>query len=93
MSLASKMGLAAGLAGAALVIYVQRRSQQTGRDVTQVLSNLPEELIQTKAVLEKRLKTALAIGKKAAAEKEAEIDHQLRSQENPAPPESPDYSF
>lgn len=77
MSFASRLGVVVGLAGAAVMLYAQRRSQRTGRDLGTVLSNLPQELKETKAELEQKVRVALERGRRAAAEKEAEIDREL----------------
>jgi hypothetical protein len=81
MGFASKLGVAIGIAGAAVLMYAQRRSERTGRDVGTVLSDLPGELRETRAELEKQLRKALEMGKKAAGEKEAEIERQLSADE------------
>jgi hypothetical protein len=81
----STVGLTIGLAGAAVWMYAQRRSQQTGRDITTVLSNLPEELKQTKSELQREMKSAMSAGKRAAAEKEAQIDRELKEAESGVP--------
>lgn len=81
MSFASRLGIVAGLAGAAVVIYAQRRSQKTGRDLVEVLLNLPQELKETKAELQVQLMAALDKGRQAAAQKEAEIDRELKEAE------------
>lgn len=91
MSLVSKIGFTAVLAGAALLLYAKNRSDKTGRDIGTVLSNLPDELKETRGELQKEVKIALEAGKRAAAEKEAEIDRQLESEEK-APTVIQDYA-
>lgn len=91
MSFATRIGLLAGLAGAGLLIYAQKRSEKTGKDIGTVLSNLPEELQETKEQLQHRAKVALEAGKQAAAEKEAEIDRQLEEEVTSSPQPVQDY--
>lgn len=94
MSFASRLGVIAGLAGAAVFIYAQRRSQKTGKDMEEVLRNLPQELMETKMELEQQIRAALDRGRRAAAEKEAEIDRELKEAEEPAPrPEWEGYEY
>lgn len=88
MSFFSRLGLLTAVAGAGVYYYARKRSEQTGRDIGAVMSNLPEELKQTKSDLEQRFRTAVSAGKEAAHEKEAEIEHQLEATEEP-PPISP----
>jgi len=76
-SMFSKLGWAGVIAGVAVTAYAQRRAGRTGRDMGQVLSNLPDELRQSRAEFEQELKEAVAAGKKAAAEREAEFDREL----------------
>jgi len=87
----SKLVVMAGLAGAAVLVYAQRRSEKTGRNVGTVLTNLPDELNETRGELEQQIREALEAGKKAAAEKEAEIDRQLAATEEAPPPFVQDY--
>lgn len=75
--LIAKLGWAGVIVAATAVVYAQRRAQKTGRDVGTVLSNLPDELRQTKAELEQDVKEAMEVGKKAAVEREAEFDREL----------------
>lgn len=72
------LGLAAG---AAVLVYALRRSAKTGRDIGTVLSNLPEEFKESGEELQQHVEEALSAGRKAAAEREAEIDRQLNEEE------------
>lgn len=89
MRITSALGMAASLAGAAVLMYAERRAQRTGRDVGAVLSNLPGELKETRGELQKKLRRAVEAGKQAAAEKEAEIDRQLEAAEAGGPQAGP----
>ncbi len=75
--LLEKLGWAGLIAGAAVVVYAQRRAASTGRDVGEVLANLPDEFKHSRAELEQEMKDAVVVGKKAAAEREAEFDREL----------------
>lgn len=89
MRFTSAVGMMVSLAGAAVLVYAERRAEKTGRDVGAVLSNLPEELKDTRQELKKSLKKAMEAGKLAATEKEAEIDRQLEAAEAQAPDSGP----
>ena len=78
--------MVAGLAAVAVLVYAQRRSAQTGRDVVTVLSNLPEELKESQVEWQGRLRKAVEIGKEAAAAREAEIDRELGEPQTQATP-------
>lgn len=94
MRFTSALGVVVSLAGAAVVLYAERRAEKTGRDVGAVLANLPEELKATRTQLQKNLRQAMEAGKQAAADKEAQIDRQLEAAEAPAPvPEPPEPEF
>ncbi|MFA6002006.1 MAG: hypothetical protein WC828_07850 [Thermoleophilia bacterium] len=69
-------------AGAAVYVYAQRRSEETGRDLGTVLSNLPQELKESSGVLKQHMGEAAIAGRKAAMEREAEIDRQLSGEED-----------
>jgi len=69
-------------AGAAVYVYAQRRSAMTGRDMGAVLSNLPQELKESGGVLKQHMGEAAMAGRKAALEREAEIDRQLGGEED-----------
>jgi hypothetical protein len=88
--LISSFGLVVGIAAAAALVYAKQRSAQTGKDVMSVLFNLPAELKESQAQWQQRLKEAVEVGKKAAAEKEAEIDRELEGEEAPVT-SVPDY--
>ncbi len=77
----AKTGLLAAAAAAAAIFYAQKRSQETGKDIVEVLGNLPAELKESGAGWQQKLMVAVDAGKQAAAAKEAEIDHQLGRQE------------
>jgi hypothetical protein len=73
----SKIAWAGLIAGAAVYIYAQRRADKTGRDVGSVLTNLPNELMETRSEMEREVKEAVEVGKKAAVEREAEFDREF----------------
>lgn len=73
----SGLGLAATAAAAAVLYYAHRRSAETGRDIFTVLSRLPQELQESWEVWQVRLQEAVEVGKRAAAEREAEIEKGL----------------
>lgn len=75
--LLSKIAWAGVIAGAAVVVYAQRRADKTGRDVGSVLANLPNELKESRAEMEREVKEAVEVGKKAAVEREAEFDREF----------------
>jgi len=75
--LLSKLAWAGVIAGAAVVVYAQRRAQKTGRDMGSVLTNLPNELKETRSEMEREVKEAVEVGKKAAVEREAEFDKEF----------------
>ncbi|MHB1389799.1 MAG: hypothetical protein ACYCXF_00985 [Thermoleophilia bacterium] len=83
MSIVSKLGMVSGLAAAVVLVYAQHRGEKTGRDVGTVLSNLPQEVNGTRDELRQQLSRAVAAGKRAAADKEAQIDRQLADEEPP----------
>jgi hypothetical protein len=56
-----------------------------------VLSNLPEELKQSQAEWQQRLREAVEVGKQAAAAREAEIDRELGKDEEPTATPVADY--
>ncbi len=87
----SSVGLLAAAATAATVIYAQKRSQQTGRDVVDVLGNLPAELKESGSEWQQKLRLAVDAGKQAAAAKEAEIEQQLGQREE-QPSRAADYA-
>jgi len=80
------LGLAAGTA---VFVYAQRRSSATGRDIGAVLSNLPRELRESSEMLKKNMDEAAAVGRRAAAEREAEIERQLEGDELDQEPQTP----
>lgn len=69
-------------AGTAVYIYAQRRSSVTGKDMGVVLSNLPQEFKESGGVLKQHMGEAAIAGRKAALEREAEIDRQLSGDED-----------
>lgn len=69
-------------AGAAVYAYAQRRSEMTGRDMGAVLTNLPQELKDSSGVFRQHMGEAALAGRKAAMEREAEIDRQLNGEED-----------
>mgnify|MGYP001616533495 FL=1 len=73
----TRLGWAGMIVGAAVLVYAQRRSEKTGRDMGAVLANLPGELKQTQAELQQEVKEVVEIGRKAATEREAEFDREL----------------
>ncbi|MHB9111441.1 MAG: hypothetical protein ACYC4D_02280 [Thermoleophilia bacterium] len=73
----SKLAWAGVIAGGAVVVYAQRRAQKTGRDMGSVLTNLPNELKETRSEMEREVKEAVEVGKKAAVEREAEFDREF----------------
>jgi len=73
----AKLGWTGMIAGAAVLVYAQRRAEKTGRDMGAVLANLPGELKQTQAELQQEVKEAVEVGRKAATEREAEFDREL----------------
>ena len=75
--LLSRLAWAGVIAGAAVVVYAQRRAQKTGRDMGSVLTNLPNELKETRSEMEREVKEAVEVGKKAAVEREAEFDREF----------------
>lgn len=86
----SRLGLAAVIAGVAALVYAQRRSSETGKDIFEVLANLPEELRVSAAEWRQRLETAVQEGKKAADAREEEIEQRLASKQGEMLP-FPDY--
>ncbi|MBE0428334.1 MAG: hypothetical protein IBX61_00475 [Thermoleophilia bacterium] len=82
MRLIPALGLAAGVAGGALIYYAKRRAEKTGRDMGAVIANLPQELKETRSEVEQQVRKATEIGRQAAAEKVAEIDRQLRAEDD-----------
>ena len=72
--LVSKLGWAGVIAGVAIVAYARRRADKTGRDMGAVLSNLPDELKQSRAEFQQEVKEAVEVGKKAAVDAEADFD-------------------
>ena len=88
--LAAKLAWTGLLAGAAVLLYARSRAQQTGRDMGTVLSNLPNELKESKAELEREVKVAVEAGKKAAAEREEEFERELSQDESGISP-MPDF--
>lgn len=74
--------LVALAAGAAVYVYAQRRSEMTGRDMGAVLTNLPQELKESSGVFKQNMGEAAIAGRKAALEREAEIDRQLNGEED-----------
>lgn len=75
--LLSKLAWTGIIAGAAVVVYAQRRAQKTGRDMGSVLTNLPNELKDTRSEMEREVKEAVEVGKKAAVDREAEFDREF----------------
>jgi len=73
----SKLAWTGIVAGAALLYYAQRRAEKTGRDVGTVLGNLPNELKESRSEMEKEVRQAVEVGKKAAVEREAEFDREF----------------
>ena len=68
-------------AGTAVYIYAQRRSAATGRDVGEVISNLPQELKESGGSLKHHMEEAAAAGRKAASARENEIERELNGEE------------
>ncbi len=89
MGFFSKVGLLSAAAAAAAVFYAQKRSQETGRDIVEVLGNLPAELKGSGAGWQEKLRLAVDAGKQAAAAKEAEIERQLGEPEEQSEPAQP----
>ena len=84
----SGLGKVAGLAAVAVMVYAQRRSARTGKDVVTILSNLPAELKESQAEWQERLMEAVEVGRQAAAEREAELERDL-SGDRPQAPQAP----
>lgn len=91
MSFMSKLGMVTSMAAAAVLVYAQHRGEKTGKDVGTVLSHLPEELNGTKDELRRQLSQAMEAGRRAAADKEAEIDRQLAAEEPRVMPPVPEF--
>ena len=81
MGVVKGIGLLAGIAGVGIVLFAQKRSAATGKDVGEILGNLPEELRQYGDEMKLRLKESVTIGKDAAAERETEIDQMIAEEE------------
>ncbi len=88
-SLVSKAGFTIVIGAAAMIIYAQKRSAETGKDTMTVLSNLPDELKKSQAELKIKVEKAVEAGKRAADRKEKEIDQQLEEK----PPEPPNIDY
>ncbi len=78
----SGMGWMTVLGGAAVMAFAQYRSNRTGRDLVTVLQNLPEELKEAQAEWQECLLAAMDAGRKAAAEKEEQIERELSAHEH-----------
>ena len=74
----------------AVLAFAQHRSNETGRDIISILQNLPQELKEARAEWQQKAMVAMEEGKKAAAEREAEIYRELSAQE-PVGQEIPGY--
>lgn len=81
MGLFKGLVVLAGIAGAGVVLFAQKRSAETGRDIKEVMANLPEELRGAGDDMKKRFKAAAGEFKEASARKEAEIDELLAEEE------------
>lgn len=82
MGMIKGIGILAGITAVGIVIFAQKRSAETGRDIKDVMSNLPEELKCAGGEMKQKLKGAAGDYKKAAAKKEAEIDELLEEEES-----------
>ncbi|RJQ41823.1 MAG: hypothetical protein C4534_11455 [Gaiellales bacterium] len=81
MGLLKGIGLLAGIAGAGVALFAQKRSAATGRDVGEIVGNLPEELRQYGEELKQRLMESMALAREAANRREEEIDALLAAEE------------
>lgn len=81
MGLIKGAGLLAGIAGAGVYLFAQRRSAATGRDIGDILGNLPEELKEFGDEMKQRLRESAGIVREEAARKEAEIDALMEAEE------------
>jgi Sec-independent protein translocase protein TatA len=94
MKLLGGMGWMAAAGTAAILAFAEYRSRETGRDLSTVLKNLPDEFKQSQSEWQERLRKALEEGKLAANRREAEIDSELReagAKENRDREETPDF--
>lgn len=81
MALLRGIGLLAGAAAAGAVLFARRRSAGTGRDIVEVMADLPDELRKAAAEIKVRASESITIARKAAAEREAEIDRLIEAEE------------
>jgi hypothetical protein len=81
MGIVKGIGLLAGLAGAGVVFFAQKRSAETGKDIKEILANLPAELKVAGDEWKQKMNDAAEAGKRAMAEREAEIDRELEQEE------------
>jgi hypothetical protein len=77
--LATSIGLVAGAAAGAAAILAYRISQESGKSFVEALSEVPAEAERYWEEIRARGTEAVEAGREAAREKQAEIEHQLRS--------------
>jgi hypothetical protein len=84
----SRLATALGVAlagGAAYVVERARRiAEEEGRQLTEVLAEMPSRLRSDLATIGDDLREAAEEGKSAAARREQEIDEELRAARGPA---------
>lgn len=81
MGIFKGIGLLAAIAGAGVVLFAQKRSAETGKDIKDIMANLPEEMKAAADEMKGRLQEASGEFKKAAAQREAEIDELIAEEE------------
>jgi Sec-independent protein translocase protein TatA len=81
MGIFKGLAIAGAIAGVGAVIFAQKRSAETGRDIKEVMKDLPNELKGAGDDMKQRMKGAKGEYQKASEQKEAEIDQQLAEEE------------
>lgn len=81
MGLLKGAGILAAVVGAGALLFAKKRSEQTGRDIAGIMSDLPAELKQAADEMRQRLKESIGIARQVAAEREAEIDEMIAAEE------------
>ncbi|MHB0915987.1 MAG: hypothetical protein ACYC5A_03480 [Thermoleophilia bacterium] len=81
MGLLKGVGLLAGAAAAAAVMFARKRSAETGRDIAEVMADLPDELRKAAAEMKAQIRESISVGRKAAAKREAEIDRLIEAED------------
>lgn len=81
MGMIKGLAVLAGIAGAGVLLFARKRSAETGRDIKDVLSNLPEELKGAGEEMKERFDSAADVYKDSSIRKEAEIDEMIAVEE------------